>query len=194
MDDAQIAVLIERIERLERASRRWRHTCAVAVAVAALLAIAVSYRPGTASAQQVERPEAAGGNPIELAKARLERARRSLAILERVVARGNPVTNQAKTVYFWSLRQLGDELFLSLHQNELKTEDPEIYLAAAQGPPNAQRIAAFEGHLRRMQEWEDRFRPLYDQGIMSVIEFMEVQDNRLQAQLWLAREKARPPM
>ena len=43
-----------------------------------------------------------------------------------------------------------------------------------------------------MKSLEDRYRPLYERQQFSLFDFSRVEFQRLQADIWLAREKGRP--
>ncbi|HEU5117473.1 MAG TPA: hypothetical protein VFT74_12585, partial [Isosphaeraceae bacterium] len=61
--------------------------------------------------------------------------------------------------------------------------------AVSNAKPSRDRTIAFEAHRDRLLEWEQQMRPLYEQNILSPIDFMDIQSYRLEAELWLARER-----
>ena len=115
--------------------------------------------------------------------------RRALEIIELATVRGIPAHDQAYQEFAWSSRLLGTEIYLSLANDEPRTESPEVYLTLPGIKPNPERLAAFEGFLQRMRRWEERLRQLVDRGAMSPLEYANVEERRLQAEAWVAREK-----
>lgn len=203
-DMLQIAALTQRIERLERSGRLWRRL-ALAVLVAALSAAFAGTAWPLADDDQPE-PKAAGladddqpepkaaekpgpGSHIELARARLGLSRRALGIVRNAAREGANIINQREDYYRWSYRMLGDQIYLSMSDDDPRVADPEVYLAVSDARPSPARLAAFEDHLKRMQAWEDFMRPFYNDQILSAIGFFDIQSYRLEAQLWLARER-----
>ena len=129
----------------------------------------------------------------KLVKDQLALAERALGLIQRSARIGAPVTNAAADVHAWSYRRLGARLFLTFGPEEPKTMDPEVYLIQAKGPPNPDRIAAFEEHRDLMQNWEERFGGLAKTGVGSQFNFLTFQAHLLQAEIWLARERDRKP-
>ncbi len=126
-----------------------------------------------------------------MARERRDVARRALEIIARSWEVGAPVRDQAGDVHVWSTRLLGTEIYLSLPGNGPRVEDAEVYLALPDIPPDPSRLRAFEQHLERMRRWEDRLRPLAASGVLSSLGFLDVESRRIQAELWLYREKAK---
>jgi hypothetical protein len=131
--------------------------------------------------------------PRKLVEEQRKLANRALALIDRSAKIGAPVSNAATDVYQWSYRRLGTRLFLTFGPDDHRTMDPEVYLAMAQGPPNPDRIAAFEEHRELMRSWEARFRGLARTGIGSQLNFLTFQAHLLQAEIWLARERDHRP-
>jgi hypothetical protein len=129
----------------------------------------------------------------KLVKDQLALAERALGLISRSAQIGAPVSNAAADVHAWSYRRLGARLFLSFGPDEPKTMDPEVYLIRAQGPPNPDRLAAFEEHRDLMKIWEIRFAGLAKTGVGSQFNYLTFQAHLLQAEIWLARERARQP-
>lgn len=197
MDPRPLAKLTDRLDRLERANRVWRRLALAGFALAALLAASSLGRPRTLTAQQTEPPivKAVGGPPdhVKLAQERLQLSKKAIQIMNELSARGNPVANPRQEFYRWSYRMLGDQIYLSLNDADPRVADPEVYLAVSHANANPARLAAFAGHLKRMTYWEDVSRPLARSGTMSVLSFLEVQARRVEAELWLARERLKEP-
>jgi hypothetical protein len=198
MDDGRDA-MARRLDALERSHRNRRRLAAFA-AVAAAATFCAVQRPGAIVAQQNlprEIDVRPGGLPpageprdhIAVAEDRMNLARHALELIANVGLQGNPVQNQVNIIYDWSTRMLGAQIYLSMSEGEPRVEDPEVYLALPHVEPKPARVAAFEAHWRRMREWEDRIRGLAASGRVSRLMFMEIQAHRLQAELWLAREK-----
>jgi hypothetical protein len=104
----------------------------------------------------------------DLARARLELARRGLATVQRQAGGANGFY---RDIWVWSERVLSAELDLS------------------DGP--AERIAALEAHLQRARRLEGLARDGFAQRIFSFAELLEAEYNRLDAEARLAAEKAR---
>ena len=193
MDDRPIDALARRFDRLERQNRRLRRAVALLGVAAVALAIPGAWRARPVAARQAER-QAAGNpaadrSPAELVRERLDLSRRALDIITKSWSRGAPVMNQAGDVYAWSSRLMGTQIYLSMAEGEARVEDPEVYLGLSNIQPNPGRTAAFRDHLARMRAWEDRLRPLAKSGVLSTLGFLEVEPRRVQAELWLARER-----
>lgn len=190
-----------RLEALERALRRRRRATAVAaIALAATAALATLARPRPTAAQQnlprekdvrpYRTPPA--GEPRDhmvVVEERRRMAQHALDLINNVGGQGNPINNQVGTIYDWSTRLLGAQIYLSMSEGEPRVEAPEVYLALPHVEPKPGRVAAFEAHWRRMRDWEERIRGLAATGRVSRLMFLEIQAHRLQAELWLAREK-----
>jgi hypothetical protein len=190
MNAAQFAALTVRVACVEQTMqrRRWR---AVWWVTAGFL---LGWVLGT-------RPVARGARADDAAVARLEQEARD-SVLERQrlcqdvlqIQRaswnlGAPVANQPDLIYDWSTRLLGTQIYLSLPEHGPRVEDPEVYLALPNVPPNPVRLAAFQAHLARMRQWEDRLRPLVRDRIMPPLDFKSIQAHRQQAELWILRER-----
>jgi hypothetical protein len=149
-------------------------------------------------ALEAQQAPARGGNaadrpaePRAVAEEQLALARRALGIIDQATQRGIPALRQPQEVYVWSRRLVEAQLYLSFEPDEPKTMSPEVYLSLFQVKPKPERAAAFEVHWKRMQLWEDRLRSLIARGAMSPLDFTEVEAHRIEAESWLAREKAR---
>jgi hypothetical protein len=116
-------------------------------------------------------------------------ARKALDLIGRRTPQGSLVDRPIHEAYRWSLRLLGAEIYLSMGDDELKVEDPEVYLAVPHARPSAARVRAFQDHLGRMKSWENRWRSLMERSYLSAFELMEAQHHVLEAELWLARER-----
>ena len=197
MADRPIDAPARRPGRLRRENRRLRRAVALLGVAAFGLAIPGVWKARPVAARQVERPDggdqAAERPPAELVRERLDLSRRALAIIMKSWSRGAPVMNQAGDVYAWSSRLMGTQIYLSMAEGEPRVEDPEVYLRLSNLKPNPERTAAFRDHLARMRAWEDRLRPLAQSGVLSTLGFLEVESRRVQAELWLARERQRNP-
>jgi hypothetical protein len=124
-----------------------------------------------------------------VAKARLALARKALGIIQRRTQLGPQVANPVGDAYQWSVVRLGAQIYLSMGRDESRVEDPEVYLAVAKARPSKERMAAFQAHYDLMKAWEDRTRPLAEKTFMAPLDFLQIQEHRLQAELWLEREK-----
>jgi hypothetical protein len=195
MNTRPLAELADRLDRLEHVNRIWRRLALAGFTLAALLVANSLGRPRTLTAQQTEPPssKAVEGPPdhLKLAENRLRLARRALAIVNESAERGFQIANQQQDYYRWSYRLLGDQIYLSLNDDDPRVANPEVYLAISHAKPNPARLAAFSDHLKRMIWWEDLNRPLASKGTMSVLAFSDIQATRIEAELWLARERLR---
>jgi hypothetical protein len=159
------------------------------------LCLVIAFSAGFAFAQagdQKAEAEAEAG-VRKLVEDQLALAERALGLISRSARIGAPVSNAATDVQAWSYRRLGARLFLSFGADEPKTMDPEVYLIQAKGPPNPDRLAAFEEHRDLMKNWEVRFATLAKTGVGSQFNFLTFQAHLLQAEIWLARERDRKP-
>ncbi|HWE36413.1 MAG TPA: hypothetical protein VG406_07550 [Isosphaeraceae bacterium] len=197
MDDGRDA-LARRIEALERSLRRRRLAALAAIAAAATFCFLERPRAMVAQQNLPRETDVRPFNPppageprdhIVVVEERLKMARHALELIANVGLLGNPVNNQVGDIYTWSKRLLGSQIYLSMSEGEPRVEDPEVYLALPHVEPKRDRVAAFEAHWRRMREWEERIRGLAAAGRVSRLMFMEIQAHRLQAELWLARER-----
>jgi hypothetical protein len=121
----------------------------------------------------------------------LELAKRAMSIIDKATQRGIPAIRQPQEVFIWSYRLLQAQIYLSLEPDEPKTLSPEVYLVLPKIKPKPERTTAFDDHWRRMKAWEDRLRGLIARGAMSPLDFTEIEAHRLEAEAWLAREKAK---
>lgn len=124
-----------------------------------------------------------------LVEAQVKLATKALHLIENSRQIGAPVRAAPEERYVWSRRLLEARIYLTLAETEPKTEDVEVYLNQARGPAVAERVAAFEAHLERMKQNEKWYRPLYESTRMSAFDFARVEFNRLQAEVWLSRER-----
>jgi hypothetical protein len=186
------APMAGRLDRPGRAHRFWRRAAFLGIALAALHAASGLVRPRGAAAQQPggASPPATADH-LALARARLKLSQQALEFIRRSAARGAQVINQREDFYRWSYRLLGDQIYLSMADDDPRVADPEVYLVVSHARPSAERTAAFEAHAQRMKEWEDLMRPLYNRQVLSPIDFLDVQSYRLEADLWLARERGK---
>ena len=171
-------------------SRQFGKRAALAVAAAFLLIMNTGQSPRPDDA----RPDVTkSDDPATVAAAQRDLARRALGFIELSSSRGAPVSNQTYKIYLWSYRLLTSQLFLSLPADAQRTEDPEVYFTTSKAEPNPDRLNAFEEHWARMKAWEERLRPLVRSGTMPALDLMEVEAHRIQAELWLSRERLRKP-
>jgi hypothetical protein len=164
------------------------------VAIAAILALPLAARIDPrqdAGVPAREEPVPRTDVRADIAKAQLKTARQALEMIRRSSELGAPIVNQPRDVHRWSTRLLGAQIYLSLPEDTPRTADPEVYFALATAAPTPERTTAFEDHLKRMRNWESTLRPLYERGILSALEFLEIQSHRLEAEFWLARERSR---
>jgi hypothetical protein len=189
MDHDAIAAMAERLERLERAHRLWKRTALLGIVFALLLASVGLLRPRRLSAGQGDEAAPAPTDPLTVVRARLNMSQQALDLIRRSAQRGAQVINQREDLYRWSYRLLGDQIYVSMSADDPPVSDPEVYLAVSHARPNPERTAAFEAHLKRMRDWEELMRPLYRQQVLSTIDFLDIQSYRLEAELWLARER-----
>lgn len=172
-------------------SRGSRSTAAV-VAIMALLVLVAGF---TGSRGAVARP--LGGGVVRcneagaVVKARIKLSRQALDAIRRAKRDGASALKSRTEVYRWSRRLLGDRLYASSSGDEPRVTDPEAYFALPASRTNPERLAAFEEHFQRMEELEASMRPLCERRILTALEFLEVQAYRLEAELWLARERAK---
>jgi hypothetical protein len=104
---------------------------------------------------------------------------------------GAPVQGYSFEMIRWSRQVLEARIYLSLAKSAFKTQDVEVYLSQAKGPANAERVTAFEQYLRSMRSLEALYRPLYQKGNFSTYDFAQIEAVRVQADIWLSREKNR---
>lgn len=198
-DNSAIVELTRRVEALERNGRFWRRLALATLAVLAMLAafnrpMARSLAVQNLPEDHPEEPrEEAELSDIEFARQRLELSKQAIGIIQDAARKGVNIINQRLDFYRWSYRMLGDQIYLSMDGDNPRVADPEVFLAVSETRPNPSRLAAFEDHLKRMRVWEDIMRPLYRQEILPPIAFLDIQAHRLEAQLWLARERMKEP-
>jgi hypothetical protein len=184
--------VIRRLERLERegdrlrqSARRWRGfgliTLVMVVAMAAVGAAAIP--PG-----QEDRESS---DPEGIVREHRDLASRSLETINQSFERGVAESRLADAAYLFSYRMLSAELYLGLPEDGPRTMEPELYLTTGLAPSTPSRLASFEAHRDRMLRWEERFRPLARDRIVSPLAFAELQSRRLEAEAWLARERLR---
>ncbi len=189
------ALILGRLERLERSVRIWKRVAMGALFGLSMVILARYLEPPIAQAQEAAEPpprvEPAVRDPdhIALAKRRLILSRKGLEIVRQSARRGALMSNQRDYLYRWSYRLLGDQIYLSMEDGDPRVPDPEVYLAVSKAKPSRDRTIAFEAHRDRLLEWEQQMRPLYEQNILAPIDFMDIQSYRLEAELWLARER-----
>jgi hypothetical protein len=189
MDDDLIDAMAARLERLERENRRWRWAGALAVVATAGLVCIGTMWPRVVEARQSAPLSEEAKDSAALVEDQLQLTRRALKIIEQTETRGAMIPNPVTQVYEWSTRSLAAQIYLSMSKDEPKTQNIEVYLSLAKCEPKAKRVAAFEDHLARMRHWENKFRPLVSSGKLSVLDYLHIQTNRLQAETWLARER-----
>ncbi len=116
--------------------------------------------PPTPSAEPQDDSEASQPDShIELARERLRLTQRALGVVRDAARKGANIINQSEDYYRWSYRMLGDQIYLSMADDDPRVADPEVYLAVSHARPSRDRLAAFEAHVRRMEIWEDQMRP-----------------------------------
>jgi hypothetical protein len=157
------------------------------------LCLSIAFSAGLALVRAGDQDAPAETDVRKLVKDQVTLAERALGLISRSAQIGAPVSNAATDVHAWSYRRLGARLFLSFGPDEPKTMDPEVYLIQAQGPPNPDRLAAFEEHRDLMKDWEVRFAGLAKTGVGSQFNFLTFQAHLLQAEIWLERERNRKP-
>jgi hypothetical protein len=101
------------------------------------------------------------------AKARLEVARKGLALVEKQGPARGP---GSPDVYIWSKHVLNAELDLSGNEDE--------------------RLAAQEAHLKRTIRLEDMAKNWFDRGLITEVELLEATYHRLDAEVQLAKSRA----
>lgn len=166
-------------ERSRRSARRWRRAGLAAMALAAAMAAV----PG----MQGEDPP----DPSAIVEERRALAVRALETIERSFERGVAESRLADAAHAFSVRVLSSELYLGLPEEGPRTLEPELYLVTDLAPSTPGRLASFEAHRDRMLRWEERFRPLARDRIVSPLAYAELQSRRLEADAWLARERLR---
>jgi hypothetical protein len=170
-------------DRLRRSARRWREVGLIAVVGAAAAAVGAAG-PGFQEDREASDPGA-------IVEEHRDLAARSLETINRSFERGVAESRLADSAYVFSCRMLSAELYLGLPEGGPRTMDPELYLTTGLAPSTPGRLASFEEHRDRMLRWEERFRPLARDRIVSPLAFAELQSRRLEAETWLARERLR---
>ncbi len=189
MDVPRFTPPADSVDRLARSIRRLRLGLAAAtIALAAswigpALRVSANAKPGPTPTAQAEEINAQVQTQLRLAK-------KALALLANSRQIGAPVAASSREQYSWSRRQLECEVFLTFRADEPRTQDVEVYLNRAKGPSDPARRAALEGHVARMKDLEARYRRLYETQQFSAFDFAQVEYSRMEAEVWLAREKA----
>jgi hypothetical protein len=164
-----MAHLIRRIERLERANRRWQRIHAVLLIGLALGLIASIDRLEVTEAQSIDRRDGASSIANLQAEARINLAIRALKSINQRMNGGAGMMNRDIVIGIWSRRLLSAQI----DRNDRKV--PQIDL--------------FEAHLSRMTELEDRANVQYRERRISDLDQMEVAFSRLEAEYWLTRAR-----
>jgi hypothetical protein len=171
----------------------WNTHAALAAAALTLNVMTVAWagplRPRATEAQRGGEVGLPADGARAASEARLALSKQAIDVIRRPARDGALFVGRREDFYRWSRRQLGDELFLSLPESGPRAADPEVYLTLARSRPSPVRVAAFEEHLHRMRELESAMLPLKEQRLLSALDFLEVQAHRLEAELWLARER-----
>ena len=126
-----------------------------------------------------------------LVEQKLQVCLKVLELIDKSRKIGAPVQGYSFEMIRWSRQVLEARIYLSLEKSAFKTQDVEVYLSQAKGPPSPERVSAFEQYLRSMRSLEDLYRPLYQKGNFSTYDFAQIEAVRLQAEIWLSREKNR---
>lgn len=188
---------VDRLERqcrrLERQLQRWK-LLAVVVAAALLSVACRDLAVRSTHAQQPDSPRLRSpserpSDPEALYEDQRRLATRALSIIDQATRRGIPAVDQASQEYSWSTRRLGAQIYLSLRGNAPKASDPDVFLSIPGIGPDPQRLAAFDAHLRRMKNWEQRLNDVARRGAVSILDLTVAEWRRLQAETWLARER-----
>jgi hypothetical protein len=188
-----IPQILRRLERLERSLRLWKRL-SLGASLALAVVLLTRQVPPKVLAQQAPVPpppadQEKDPDHVALAKRRLNLSRSGLDIVRQSARQGALMSNQRDYLYRWSYRLLGDQIYLTMEDGDPRVPDPEVYLAVSDAKPSRERTLAFQAHRDRLLEWEQQMRPLYEKGILSPIDFMDIQSYRLEAELWLARER-----
>jgi hypothetical protein len=163
-----------RVDRLERARRRWALINAALLVGTAVLGAGGVHRTPALEAQQVERRDGTRTDTEPQAEARVKVALKALESIRQRVNAGVGVMYRDHIVAQWSRRLL----------------HAQLDAAAGATPP----AALFEAHRARMREVEARADCQYRERRISDLERMELEYFTLEAELWSARVKAgRPP-
>lgn len=195
-----IPQILERLEKLERSLVLWRRVAGILVVVLAAVLVGRNVGGPDARAQETPIPSTEGAiqegaakdrepDHVRLAKQRLALSRRAIEIINAATRKNATMVNQRDYLYRWSYRLLGDQIYLTLEDEDPRVPDPEVYLGVLDAKPSRERTLAFEAHRDRLLTWERSMRPYYERNILSAIDFMDIQSYRLEAELWLARER-----
>jgi hypothetical protein len=193
----RLSIRVDRLEqecaRLQRQARRWKRIGS-AILIAATAIFVANAQERNTSAQQPDkkngsRSEQRLDDPKVLYDEQLQLAQKTLSIIDQATRRGIPALDQAQQEHFWSVRTLEAEIYLSLRGNEPKAGDPQVFLSLPGIEPDANRLVAFEAHLRRMKSWEEKLKGAAQRGAISVLDIKYAEFRRLQAEIWLARER-----
>jgi hypothetical protein len=114
--------------------------------------------------EQEQRP-----SQTKLLAERIATSRQALDVIER--RRNDGVVSKPETVYRWSRRLMEAERALADKKDS--------------------QISALEAHLQRMQEMEDRAKAQHLSGQLSLLDYLEAQANRQEAQAWLIELEAK---
>ncbi len=192
MKAPSLEALQRRLDRLERQNRCWRGLALLLLAAMTGLGLFQGARPIVVEAQQRRLDVGDPGEPAPLFVSQVKMAQRALEIIDDTISIGAPVPNPSSVVFNWSYRMLSAELFATTENDPVQFAEPEVYLSQAKGDPVQARVRSLEKHLARMKQWEARFRPLAEGSKFSLLDFLEIQARRLQAEQWLARELHKP--
>ena len=64
------------------------------------------------------------------------------------------IINENDDFYRWSYRVLGDQIYLTMDDDDPRVADPEVYLAVSHARPSRERLAAFQDATLRNLEHE----------------------------------------
>jgi hypothetical protein len=166
--------LARRVDRLERANRRWGLINAAILTATAVLGAGGVHRITPVGAQQAERKDASRSDTEPQAEPQVKLALKALRSIDQRVSAGVGVLGRDHMTAVWSRR-----LLLA-----------QIEAADGATPP----VALFEAHRARMSVVEARANRHYRERRISDLEKMELEYFALEAGLWLERVKAgRPP-
>jgi hypothetical protein len=174
------------VSRVGGAGRRQGFVAGLAVAAIGLAWWGIGPR-----ALRAQEKEAKPDRTAALVEQKLQLSLNILKLVDKSRAMGAPVRAPTQEIALWSRHVLEARIYLSLAKSDFRTQDVEVYLSRAKGPANAERVAAFEEYLRRVKALEDLYRPLFERGNFSAYDFGMIEALRLQAEIWLSREKER---
>lgn len=184
--------VVRRLARLERENRRWRWAILALLVVVCSLGIFGGLRPRAAAARQDDRRADTAVDARALYEELHQKGHRAINLIDQTVKIGAAIPDPSTTVAVWSLRLLATDMYRCSSKGGPRTVEPEIYLSTATGPPDPERVRAFQEHLTRMKSWEERFGHLSKKGYLSQLDLLEIQARRIQAEAWLAREMNKP--